>query len=174
MKRTLLFLGFFVFALGAAGLAYWLAAATPATPATPDALIREARAHYLGEGAEQSDEKATALVFRAAEMQDRRAMSLVPILYLGGIGVEQSFSKARERFALLQDEAGMELADKLMVMESIFDTLPPEEGAAQKAEAIGLARVEIRDMLMQTLRGNNNTRTVSPDITTEEGTADEH
>lgn len=166
MTRILVFLSTFIFVVGAAVALYIFSggdaaklrgnetpvAEAPVTPADAEALLEEATDYFLGEGVAQSDEKGAALVQRAADAGNHRAIGFLGTLYMGGIGVEQDFDKAKEWLALSNDLEAQELAANLMAFDTIIGKLPPEEKEKQLNAAKTAAHEQVRASFIAALR----------------------
>lgn len=166
MTRILVFLSTFIIVVGAAVALYIFSggdaaklrgdetpvAEAPVTPADAAALLEEATDYFLGEGVAQSDEKGAALVQRAADAGNHRAIGFLGTLYMGGIGVEQDFDKAKEWLALSNDLEAQELAANLMAFDTIIGKLPPEEKEKQLNAAKTAAHEQVRASFIAALR----------------------
>jgi len=140
MKRTLLLIGFLgLAAVGAA--AFFLtrgdSAPAPVTAAadtrTPDELLLAARAAFLGDGTAQSDSEGAQLVLKAAAAGNEQAIGYAGTLYMGGIGVDHSVTKAREWLSKSTDAEARALAEALMTFEAVLATMPENEAKLQEA-----------------------------------------
>lgn len=187
MTRILVFLSTFVIVVGLAGVLYVLSGgdadmlrgkstpaetATETNPVDAEALLEEATDYFLGEGVAQSDTRGAALVQAAADAGNQRAIGLLGTLYMGGIGVEQDFDKAKEWLALSNDVEGQELAANLMAFDTIVDKLPPEEKEKQLAAARTAAHEQVRASFIAALRDLRTKKEAVPAEATTEMPAD--
>lgn len=151
MNRTFVFLGILGLAVIGGG-AFYLSRdnSTPAAEIaqadarTPEQLIDAARAAFLGEGTAQSDSDGAALILKAAAQGHEQAIGYAGTLYMGGIGVDHSVTKAREWLAKSTDAEAQALAEALMTFEAVLATMPEEQAELQKAMDEGDARESIR------------------------------
>jgi len=173
MKRLLILSCGLVFGLALAGACYLALVDDPslyyrkfspghlfhheAAAPSPDALMQQARDAFLGRGTAQNEEKGAALMQQAALAGDKRAAGLVGILYMGGIGLPQDFDSAGEWFARAGDKQSMEMAEHLMQLRAIGETIPPEQAAQQKEENYKEARAQLRPLFMQMLQDGGKT-----------------
>lgn len=143
MKRMPLFVGALVLVLGGAGAVYFTShkdtaheAAAGASLATEtrsaDELLLAARHAFLGEGRAQSDADGAALVLKAAAAGDEKAIGFAGTLYMGGIGVEQNVSKAREWLSRSTDAEAQKLAEALLTFEAVLATMPEHQAELEK------------------------------------------
>lgn len=151
MKRTLLLIGFL--GLAAVGAAAFFLTRGDSTPApvtaaadtrTPDELLLAARAAFLGDGTAQSDSEGAQLVLKAAAAGNEQAIGYAGTLYMGGIGVDHSVSKAREWLSKSSDEEARALAEALMTFEAVLATMPENEAKLQEAMDAENAHESIR------------------------------
>jgi TPR repeat protein len=172
MKRTLLFLSSFIIVVAAAGAIYVgvtgnadalraklmpganIAAqdSADAEPVSAEVLLDQATDYFLGTNGVTQDEAAgAALVRQAAESGNQRAIGLVGMLYLGGIGVEQDLDTARDWLLRSENADGQKLAELLIAFETIVEKLPPEEQEKQRAEAHGASQKQVRALFIAAL-----------------------
>jgi|GEM_PF-1565000 len=172
MKRILLFLSSFIIVVAAAGAIYVAVTgnadtlraklmpgatvvaedATDAKPVSADVLLDQATDYFLGTNGVTKDEAAgAALVIQAAESGNQRAIGLVGMLYLGGIGVEQNLETARDWLLRSDNADGQKLAELLIAFETIIEKLPPEEQAKQRAEAHEASQKQVRALFVEAL-----------------------
>jgi TPR repeat protein len=158
MNRTFLFLGAFGLAVIGGGALYLTGGKdSPATERaqadsrTPEQLIDAARAAFLGDGTAQSDAAGAALILKAAATGDEQAIGYAGTLYMGGIGVDHSVTKAREWLAKSTDEEAQALAEALMTFEAVLETMPEEQAELQKAMNESDARESIRSSFIAAL-----------------------
>lgn len=158
MNRTFLFLGAFGLAVIGGGALYLSGGKnSPATEMaqadtrTPAQLIDAARAAFLGDGAAQSDAAGAELILKAAAAGDEQAIGYAGTLYMGGIGVEHSVTKAREWLAKSTDAEAQALAEALLTFEAVLATMPEEQAELQKAMNESDARTSIRSSFLAAL-----------------------
>lgn len=158
MNRTFLFLGAFGLAIIGGGALYLTSGTgTPATEMaqadsrTSGQLIDAARAAFRGEGTAQSDAAGAELILQAAATGDEQAIGYAGTLYMGGIGVEHSVTKAREWLAKSTDVEAQALAEALLTFEAVLATMPEEQAELQKAMDEGDARESIRASFLAAL-----------------------
>ncbi|MFN7114822.1 MAG: hypothetical protein ACK4PK_10755 [Alphaproteobacteria bacterium] len=158
MNRTFLFLGAFGLAVIGGGALYLTGGqkstaieVAAADSRTPDQLIDAARAAFLGEGTAQSDAAGAALILQAAAAGDEQAIGYAGTLYMGGIGVDHSVTKAREWLARSTDAEAQALAEALLTFEAVLATMPEEQAELQKAMDEGDARESIRASFLAAL-----------------------
>jgi len=171
MKRILLFLSSFIIVVAAAGAIYvgvtgnadvlrakLLPSAAVviddagARPVSAEVLLDQATDYFLGTNGVTQDEAAgAALVRQAAESGNQRAIGLVGMLYLGGIGVEQDLDTARDWLLRSENADGQKLAELLIAFETIVEKLPPEEQEKQRAEAHGASQKQVRALFIAAL-----------------------
>ncbi len=164
MNRTLLFVGAFVIVLGGAG-AFFLygsdrSAAPQSSPAgqtaaveppSAEALLASARDAFLGDGVTQSDKDGAALILRAAAAGDQKAIGYAGTLYMGGIGVEQDVTQARQWLSKSTDEEAQKLAEALLTFEAVLATMPEHEAQMEKEMSSQQAHDSIRKSFIAAL-----------------------
>ena len=157
MNRTLLFVGAFVIVLGGAGAFYLYSTDGTATPQSSPAtqtlaadtrsaeeLLSAARDAFLGDGTAQSDANGAVLTLKAAEAGDQKAIGYAGTLYMGGIGVTQDVTKAREWLAQSTDAEAQKLAEALLTFEAVLATMPEHEAQMEKEMSSKQAHESIR------------------------------
>lgn len=155
MNRTLLFVGAFVIILGGAGAFFLMGSESPTAPQSspaeqvaaarsPEELLAEARNAFLGDGTTQSDKDGAALVLQAAAAGDQKAIGYAGTLYMGGIGVEQDVTKAREWLSRSTDAEAQKLAEALLTFEAVLATMPEHEAQMEKEMSSQQAHESIR------------------------------
>lgn len=164
MNRTLLFVGAFVIVLGGAGAFFLYGNNSTAPQSSPaeqtaevqpldtKALLASARDAFLGDGVTQSDKDGAALILQAAEAGDQKAIGFAGTLYMGGIGVEQDITKARQWLAQSTDEEAQKLAEALLTFEAVLQTMPEHEAQMEKEMSSQQAQESIRASFMAAMQ----------------------
>ena len=116
------------------------------------AMMRMARASFLGLGVEKNDAEGAAWVQKAAEAGSTEAMGLLGTLYYGGIGVEQNFDTAKTWLIKSGDPDAAALATNIDLVTETVNALPDGNRPAQwevvkqnARESIGAALQHILD-----------------------------
>lgn len=122
-----------------------------ATAGKPGAQMEMARRFFIGEGVEKDEARGAEWTRRAAEGGSVRAQGLMGVLYLGGIGVQQSFEEARKWFSLSPDKEAQVLAQRLQLLMEATAKLPEAEQAARKEADYAAARKDIRSSFLKVL-----------------------
>ena len=165
MNRTLLFVGAFVIVLGGAGAFFLMgsdqstaplsspAAQTAAVqPPNTQELLASARDAFLGDGVAQSDANGAALILQAADAGDQKAIGFAGTLYMGGIGVEQDITKARQWLSKSSDAEAQKLAEALLTFEAVLQTMPEHEAQMEKEMSSQQAQESIRASFMAAMQ----------------------
>ena len=95
------------------------------------AKIIVAKFYFTGTHVTADDARGAKWVECAAENGDTAAMGILGILHMGGIGVEQSFPKAREWLTKSKEKNATDLAALLETFDKAIEILPPAEKEAQ-------------------------------------------
>jgi TPR repeat protein len=110
-----------------------------------------ARALFTGEGIEKNEVEAASWVLKAAEGGSSRAAGLLGTLYVGGIGVTQSFDDGILWLQKSSDPGARDLATRLAMDKAAADILPPDTRQAKLDEMYAKAASEIRTTFAETL-----------------------
>lgn len=163
MNRTFILVGVIAIVLLGTGIFFWQSGNPPtaqtgasenqaaADTRSPQELLASARDAFLGDGTAQSDQAGAALILKAAALGDEKAIGYAGTLYMGGIGVEQDITQAREWLAKSGDEEAQKLTQALMTFEAVLATMPEHEAQMEKEMSRQQAHESIRASFISAL-----------------------
>ncbi len=128
-----------------------------------DAKMEVAKFYLTGTHVAENEEKGAKWVECAAEDGDEKAIGIMGFLHMGGIGVEQSFPKAREWLTKSGDPRAIELALTLQHFDRAMEILPPAERAEKTKANYEAARTDIRKALRDKLEAEKASPEKSPE-----------